>query len=75
LEYLCTTKQGKNNFNPYVQEFNIKLQEAELDNASNAQKINYLKNSLNSKLLRTQAGFQLPIRELYKQFVQRSRVT
>jgi hypothetical protein len=75
LEYLRTTKQGKNDFNPHVQEFNIKLQEAELDNASDAQKIDYLKNSLNSKLLRTQAGFQPPIGESYEQFVQRSRVT
>jgi hypothetical protein len=36
LEYLCTTKQGKNEFNTYVQNFNLKLQEAALDGASDA---------------------------------------
>ncbi|KAF9690956.1 hypothetical protein EKO04_011268 [Ascochyta lentis] len=47
LEYLRTTKQGKNDFNLHVQKFNLKLQEAALDGASHAQKIDYLKNSLN----------------------------
>ena len=75
LEYLRTTKQGKNEFNTHVQEFNLKLQEAELDGASHAQKIDYLKNSLNSKLLRTQAGYQPPVGETYEQFVQRARIT
>jgi hypothetical protein len=75
LEYLCTTKQGKNEFNTHVQEFNLKLQEAELDGASHAQRIDYLKNSLNSKLLRTQAGYQPALEETYEQFVTRARVT
>ena len=75
LEYLRTTKQGKNEFNTHVQEFNLKLQEAELDGASHAQRIDYLKNSLNSKLLRTQAGYQPALEETYEQFVNRARVT
>ena len=36
LEYLRTTKQGKNDFNLHVQNFNLKLQEATLDRASHA---------------------------------------
>ena len=75
LEYLRTTKQGKNDFNLHVQRFNLKLQEAALDGASHAQKIDYLKNSLNSKLLRAQAGYQPPGLETYEQFVQRARIT
>jgi hypothetical protein len=75
LEYLRTTKQGENEFNTHVQEFNLKLQEAELDGASHAQKIDYLKNSLNSKLLRAQAGYQPALEETYEQFVTRARVT
>lgn len=75
LEYLRTTKQGKNEFNTHVQNFNLKLQEAALDGASDAQKIDYLKNSLNSKLLRAQAGYQPPGPETYEQFVRRARVT
>lgn len=75
LEYLRTTKQGKNDFNLHVQDFNLKLQEAALDSASHAQKIDYLKNSLNSKLLRAQAGYHPPGPETYEQFVQRARTT
>jgi hypothetical protein len=75
LEYLRTTKQGKNDFNTHVQNFNLKLQEASLDRSSHAQKIDYLKNSLNSKLLRAQAGYHPPGPETYEQFVQRARIT
>jgi hypothetical protein len=75
LEYLRTTKQGKNDFNKHVQNFNLKLQEAALDGTSHAQKIDYLKNSLNSKLLRAQAGYQPLGLETYEQFVQRARIT
>lgn len=75
LEYLRTTKQGKDDFNIHVQNFNLKLQEAALDRASHAQKIDYLKNSLNSKLLRAQAGYHPPGLETYEQFVQRARIT
>ena len=46
------TEQRKSKFILYVQKFNLKFLEAGLENASNIYKINYLKSSLNMKLLR-----------------------
>jgi hypothetical protein len=52
MQWIRTTKQRKGEFIPYVQAFNLKFLEAGLGNASNIQKIDYLKNSLNKRLLR-----------------------
>jgi hypothetical protein len=75
MQFLRTTKQGKGDLIPHVQSFDLKFLEARLDRASDAQKINYLKNSLNKRLLRYQVGYQPPSGETYEQFVQRMRVT
>ena len=52
MQFLCTTKQGNRELIPHVQSFDLKFLEAGLDLASDAQKIDYLKNSLNKRLLR-----------------------
>jgi hypothetical protein len=75
MQFLRTTKQGKGDLIPHVQSFDLKFLEAGLDSASDAQKIDYLKNSLNKRLLRYQVGYQPPAGETYEQFVQRMRVT
>ncbi|KAI1676165.1 hypothetical protein KJE20_14254 [Pyrenophora tritici-repentis] len=75
LQYLRTTKQGKGEFLPHVQAFNLKFYEAGLSPLDDALKIDYLKNSLNRKLLRYQAGYQPPASETYENFVNRMRVT
>ena len=75
LEYLRTTKQGTQEFNQHVQNFNLKLQEAGMDNASDAQKIDYLRNSLATRLLKAQIGYQPAREESYDEFINRSRVT
>lgn len=75
LEYLRTTKQGTREFNQHVQNFNLKLQEAGMDNASNEQKIDYLRNSLATRLLKAQVGHQPAKEESYDEFVNRSRIT
>ena len=75
LEYLRTTKQGTREFNQHVQSFNLKLQEAGMSNASDAQKIDYLRNSLATRLLKAQIGYQPAKEESYDEFVNRSRVT
>jgi hypothetical protein len=75
LEYLRTTKQGTQEFNQHVQSFNLKLQEAGIGNASDAQKIDYLRNSLATRLLRAQVGYQPAREESYDDFVNRSRIT
>lgn len=75
LEYLRTTKQGTQEFNQHVQSFNLKLQEAGMDNASDAQKIDYLRNSLATRLLKAQIGYQPAREESYDDFVNRLRVT
>jgi hypothetical protein len=74
LEWLRTTKQGKQDLNYFVQLFNIKLSEAGLETAHDSQKIDYLKNALNLKLLRSQAGYQVD-KESYSSFVSRARIT
>lgn len=75
MQWIRTTKQGKGEFIPHVQAFNLKFLEAGLGNASNIQKIDYLKNSLNKRLLRYQVGFQPVKDESYEEFVHRMRVT
>jgi len=75
MQWIRTTKQGKSEFIPHVQAFNLKFLEAGLGDASNVQKIDYLKNSLNKRLLRYQVGFQPARDESYEEFVQRMRVT
>jgi hypothetical protein len=75
MQWIRTTKQGKGEFIPHVQAFNLKFLEAGLGNASNIQKIDYLKNSLNKRLLRYQVGFQPAKDESYEEFVHRMRVT
>jgi hypothetical protein len=75
MQFLRTTKQGKGELVPHVQSFDLKFLEAGLDTASDAQKIDYLKNSLNKRLLRYQVGYQPPAGETYEQFVQRIRFT
>ncbi|CAN9472273.1 unnamed protein product [Alternaria alternata] len=52
MQFLRTTKQGNGELIPHVQSFDLKFLEAGLDSASDAQKIDYLKNSLNKRLLR-----------------------
>jgi hypothetical protein len=52
MQFLRTTKQGNGELIPHVQSFDLKFLKAGLNLASNAQKINYLKNSLNKRLLR-----------------------
>jgi DNA polymerase III epsilon subunit-like protein len=75
MQFLRTTKQGNGELIPHVQSFDLKFLEAGLDSASDAQKINYLKNSLNKRLLRYQVGYQPLTQETYEQFVQRMRFT
>lgn len=75
MHFLRTTKQGKGDLIPHVQAFDLKFLEAGLDTASDAQKIDYLKSSLNKRLLRYQVGYQPPSGETYDQFVQRMRIT
>ena len=75
LHYLRTTKQGKGELLRHVQVFDLKFQEAGLSTSDDAQKIDYLKNSLNKDLLRYQAGHQPAQNETYDNFVQRMRVT
>ncbi|KAF5848602.1 hypothetical protein GGP41_009670 [Bipolaris sorokiniana] len=50
--YLRTTKQGKGEFLFHVRAFNLKFNEAGFGQDDDALKIDYLKNSLNRKLLR-----------------------
>ncbi|RYN16861.1 hypothetical protein AA0112_g12314 [Alternaria arborescens] len=52
MQFLRTTKQGNGELILHVQSFDLKFLEAGLDSASDAQKIDYLKNSLNKRLLR-----------------------
>ena len=75
MQFLRTTKQGNGELIPHVQSFDLKFLEAGLDSASDAQKIDYLKNSLNKRLLRYQVGYQPLTQETYEQFVQRMRFT
>ena len=75
LQYLRTTKQGKGEFLPHVQAFNLKFYEAGLSPLNDALKIDYLKNLLNRKLLRYQAGYQPLASDTYENFVNRMRVT
>ena len=75
LQYLRTTKQGKGEFLLHVRAFNLKFNEAGFGQDDDALKIDYLKNSLNRKLLRYQAGYQPPLNETYDAFVHRLRST
>ena len=75
LHYLRTTKQGRGDFLRHVQIFDLKFHEAGMDVTDDAQKIDYLKNSLNKELLKYQAGYQPAQNETYDSFVQRMRVT
>ena len=75
FQFLRTTKQGRGEFLVHAQVFDLKFQEAGLTDADDAQKIDYLRNSLNRNLLRYQAGHQPPVNETYDSFVQRMRVT
>lgn len=75
LQYLRTTKQGKGEFLFHVRAFNLKFNEAGFGQDDDALKIDYLKNSLNRKLLRYQAGYQPPSNETYDAFVHRLRNT
>jgi hypothetical protein len=75
LHYLRTTRQGRGEFLRHVQVFDLKFQEAGLSATDDAQKIDYLKNSLNKELLKYQAGYQPSENEKYDSFVQRMRVT
>ncbi|EMD66090.1 hypothetical protein COCSADRAFT_353127 [Bipolaris sorokiniana ND90Pr] len=59
----------------HVRAFNLKFNEAGFGQDDNALKINYLKNSLNRKLLRYQARYQPPLNETYDAFVHRLRNT
>jgi len=75
FQFLRTTKQGKGELLPHIQAFDLKFYKAGLSQLDNAQKIDYLRNSLNKRLLRYQAGYQPPNNETYENFVQRMRVT
>lgn len=75
FEYVRTIKQGKTEFSHHLQNFNIQLTRAGLDTASDDQKIDYLRTSLNFRLLRTIAGHQPGPLESYEDFCQRCRIT
>jgi len=75
LEFVRTVKQGNTDFASHLQEFNLKLTQAGLSESSDEQRIDYLRNSLNTKLLRAQAGFQADLSESYESYTTRTRAT
>lgn len=75
LEYIRNAKQGTTNFGVHLQDFNLKLNEAGLGNAADEQKIDLLRNTLNLRILKAQAGYQPAKKESYDDFATRTRNT
>jgi hypothetical protein len=73
-EKLQNMKQGRTEFDLHYQEFQLALEAAGLAYAQDTQKIDYLRRTLNAKLLNHMLGYTT-LNETYESYVSRARLT